>query len=324
MERTTGHTDVLSETGELITSFSTTIPETGEQVSMEVRPSGDPLNVGVALRGVLADIEARIDKTEIQPFTIRTEKEREDVANALIEDKREIAYVENSLKKFADLAFTIHRTITGKRNEYQSYAKQRADTRDAAITEYALEQAKREEAENARLREVARQEEEARRKAEAEELRKRAATEKRPDLVARAKEVENAPVREIAISSRGGGGALKSRVRGSEGGSVGLAKKYNVDITDADALILATARRHIYREVIDLLLKEFAGKKRQLLNGAAVVEPLRAALEDLPQIPLTILEPVEQKIKESAKATNGKINWPGVAISEDYGTRVRR
>ena len=319
MERSSDRTgDVLSETGEVITQFTATIPETGQAVSMEIRPSGE-LGVGVALRGVLAEIENRIDKSQIEPITIRTEQEKEEVANALIEDKREIAFVEDSLKKFSDLAFTIHRTITGKRNEYASYAKARADIRDAAITEYALEQQRREDAENERLRELARQEDERRRKAEAEELERRAKAEKRPELATRAKEVLSAPPREIAISSRGGGGSLKRTVRGESGGSVGLKKKYVVEVTDIDAFILAVARPHIYREVIDALTKEHGKKK-----APGIVEPLRARLEDMPQIPLTVLEAVEAAIKKSAEASNGRINWPGVAISEDYGTRVRK
>lgn len=324
MAATNGRTDVLSETGEIIRSFSATL-ETGETVSMEILPSGEAPDIGLALRGVLAEIEQNIDKTEIQPFEIATEAEREAAANALIEDRREEAYVEGKLKFFADAAYTIHRTITGKRAELKSYATSRATIRDAAISSFAAAQARKEAEENERIRQVARQEEEARRKEEAAELERRAKTERRPDLKQRAEEIKAAPIREVAISTRGGG-SLTQRTRGASGGSVGLKKAYVVDVLDEEALILAAARPHILREVVyelDKLLKK-KGDAKTKAAIAGVVTSLRLKIDDCPQIPLSVLEPVEQRIKDSAKANDGKINWPGVAISEDLKTQVRK
>jgi hypothetical protein len=307
--------DVISETGEVIRSFSTTT-ETGEVVSMEIRPSTEG-DVGIRLRGVLADLEARIDKTQIKPITIRTEQELQEVTDALIEDKRETADVEQTLKPFADLAFNIHRTITGERNRLAWYSKERASIRDAAIAEHAAEQKRIVEAENNRIREVARKEEEARRAAEAAELTKRARMEKRPDLKLRAEELKKEPIREVAITSQSN--PIGRKIRGSSGGSVGLRSTYTIEVTDSDAFILAAARPHIYREVLDLLAKAYGKKK-----APALLEPLRARLGELPQIPLTMLEPVESRIKSAAADTNGKINWPGVAVSEDLKTTARR
>lgn len=296
--------------------------ETGETVSMEVRPSSDVVgDVGYALRGVLAELDRTVDKSTIEPITIRTESELQEVTDALIEDKREIAYVESKLDPLANIAYTVHRIVTGKRNEYASYAKARAAIRDAAITERALEQKRKEDAENERLRQVARAEEEARRKAEIEELNRRAKAEKRPELKQRAQEIAAEPIREVAITTKGSA-ATSRRVRGSGGGSVGLRPEYTVEVTDPDSLILGVARPTIYREVVLFLTNRFP-KKRKIEIGD-VLELLTMRIAELPQIPLAVLEPSEQKIKESAKATDGRINWPGVAVAKDYKTSARR
>lgn len=285
---------------------------------MEIRPSGEaPIDIGVKLKGVLADLERRIDKTEIGPVTIRSAAEKQEIADAMIEDARQIADVEVTLKPYSDLAYNIHRSITGARTQYQSYANARKGIRDKAMTEWIIEQERITAAEDARLRDVARLEAEARQKEEADELKRRAKAEGRPDLLQRAKEVAAAPVREIAITS--GRSAAAATTRGSGGGSVGSKKSYVVEITDIDTFILAAARPHIYREAIAALLKEHGKKK-----ASAFVETLRAAIEDMPQIPLTTLDANEQKIKENAKATNGKINWPGVAIDEDRKSTTRK
>jgi hypothetical protein len=47
-------------------------------------------------------------------------------------------------------------------------------------------------------------------------------------------------------------------------------------------------------------------------------------LANAAQIPLTVLEANEARIKEVAKGCDGRINWPGVAVSEDFGTTTRR
>lgn len=317
MAATNGRTDVLSETGEVISSFVTQI-ESGETVSMEIRPTSEIGDLGLELRGVLAELEREIDKTTIQPFTITNDEEEQAAAEALIEDKREIAFVEGKLDKFANIAFSVHRTITGKRGEYASYAKARATIREDAIKIRAAEKLREKEAEDERLRQVARQEEEARVAAEAKELERRAKTEKRPDLAQRAAEIKAQPIREVAVSSRGGGAPISRK--GSSGGSVGAKPgAYVIDVLDPEALILAAARPHIYREVIAMLTKELGKKK-----APAIVEPLRAALEDFPNIPLSVLEPVEARIKDNAKANAGKINWPGVAVTADLKLTTRK
>jgi hypothetical protein len=309
METLTGRMDVESETGEVIQSF-TTVLETGESVSMEIR-NKDDVQVSDLLRGALKTLDEKIDRTVLERVLVETEDDYKREAAALLEDKREEKFVVNTLKDFKSLAWTIHRSITGKENEYASYARARAEKRDRALSLFTEEQDRKEAAEQERLRVIARKEEEARKAEEAKILERRAKTERRPDLAAKAEEIRTAPIREFAVSTG------RKSVVGSVGG-VGRRRVFTVDVFDANALILAVARPAIMREVADMIEK-IDGKKK---NRNLVAE-LREEATKLPNIPTAILEVSEARIRASAVGANGKIDWPGVVVTPESKTSTR-
>lgn len=280
---------------------------------MEIRPSSE-IGLPDLLKGALQALEENVDKTQIEAFEIASAKECEAVAKDMIEDKRQIAMVEDTLKDFKALAFRVHRTITSKENEYAQYGKNRYAIRDRAVSDWTKEQERKQAEEDARLREVARIEDENRKKAEAAELERRAKAEKRPDLKARAEEIRNEPQREIFVSS--GPKSAKPNVKG-----FGVKDDYNVNVLNEDALILAIGRRPAYLELAKAIAAKFGKKK-----SAAIVEAVAWIMEqanELPQIPTNVVKPHEPTIKANAKATKGKINWPGVAIELDRKSTTR-
>lgn len=80
--------------------------------------------------------------------------------------------VDDWFKPIADKAFQAHRAITGKWNETKAPLKAADDHLTNQVKLYLAECRRVQEAEEARLREIARKEEEERRLAEAEELEK--------------------------------------------------------------------------------------------------------------------------------------------------------
>ncbi len=99
--------------------------------------------------------------------------------------------VDDWFKPIADKAFQAHRAITGKWNETKAPLKAADDHLTNQVKLYLAECRRIQEAEEARLREIARKEEEERRLAEAEELEK----EGRPE---EAEEILSQPVTYVA------------------------------------------------------------------------------------------------------------------------------
>jgi hypothetical protein len=278
---------------------------------MEIRSSSDA--VADLLNNAIAALEANVDKSTVEQITIRNEAESLAVQSGMLADRRESLMVDATLRPFATLAYRIHRTITGKMAEYAQYANDRFAIRERAFLEYTETQRRLKAEEERRLREVSRIEEEERRTEEAAELERRSVTENRPDLKRRAEEIINEPIREIHVETNRKPALLKSG-----GGSVGLRNRFVCTVEDADALILAIGKREAYRDVIDWIRVFFKGKLAK-----DIVEGLRHQFDNMPQIPTNVVTPQVTKINQNANATNGKINWPGVAVEDVTKSRVR-
>ena len=121
-----------------------------------------------------------------------TDNESMEKANTFkLDIKAMMKEVDEFFKPMADKAFAAHRAITGKWNETKAPLKDA----DAHVTQqiklYLAEVRRKQEAEEARLREIARKEEEERRLAEAEALEK----EGRPE---EAEEILSEPITYVA------------------------------------------------------------------------------------------------------------------------------
>lgn len=306
------HAEVLPEDGALIRSFQT-VTETGELVSMEIR-SRSEIEIGDLLKGALEALEESVDKTVLEPITIVAESELHAQELALLDDKRETKKVVETLKPFSDLAFTIHRTITGKTNEYSQYSKNRATVRDAAIVQYSKEREREQLEQEQRLRDMARNEDADRRAEDAAELERRSKAENRPDLMKRAEQIINEPAREVFVST----GLGVRHVKG-HGGSVGLRKGYLVQVLDEEAFVLAIGRSAAYAEIVKFVKDTFGKTAKGKEIATAILEQ---AMQQ-PQIPTSMVEVKETAIKKAAEQANGRLNWPGIAIEEDTKTRTR-
>ena len=281
---------------------------------MEIRPSSE-LGLPDLLNEAVRSLEENVDKTVIESVEIRTQDECESVALAMLEDKRQIGLAKETLGPFKSLAYRIHQAISAKENEYTQYGKSRYAVRERAVSDWTLEQERKQAEEEKRLRELATAQEEQRRKEEAAELERRAKAEKRPDLKQRAEEVRNEPVREVSVSL----GSRRSSAPAVKG--FGMRDEYVITVTDEEALTLAIGRRAIYIEVAKAIAAKFGKKKSSAIIDA--VAWLMEQANDMPQIPTNVVKPNESAIKANAKATNGKINWPGVAIEVDRKARTR-
>lgn len=100
-----------------------------------------------------------------------TDNESMERANTFkLDIKAMIKEVDDFFKPMADKAFAAHRAITGKWNETKAPLKAADDHVTNQVKLYLAEVRRQQEAEEARLREIARKEEEERRLAEAEAL----------------------------------------------------------------------------------------------------------------------------------------------------------
>ena len=100
-----------------------------------------------------------------------TDNESMEKANTFkLDIKAMIKEVDEFFKPMADKAFAAHRAITGKWNETKAPLKTADDHVTNQVKLYLAEVRRKQEAEEARLREIARKEEEERRLAEAEAL----------------------------------------------------------------------------------------------------------------------------------------------------------
>lgn len=121
-----------------------------------------------------------------------TDNESMEKANTFkLDIKAMIKEVDDFFKPMADKAFAAHRAITGKWNETKAPLKAADDHVTNQVKLYLAEVRRKQEAEEARLREIARKEEEERRLAEAEALEK----EGRPE---EAEEVLSEPITYVA------------------------------------------------------------------------------------------------------------------------------
>lgn len=273
---------------------------------MEIRPKNTLLSD--ALLGVLAEIDARISKEEIMPIKIESRDQYVDVAEKLKVERADAKWVEGKLQPFANIAFRIHRAITGKTNEYVGYTNQRATIYDSALVDFdnELERLARETEDN--LRKQAATEDEQRRRNDAAELTARGNT-------AAAEAVMKEPPRPVHVAVEKG----TPKVAGH-----GFKKRWIGTCEDEDVLLKAVARPAIYREIAAWLKADIGPKANKL---AAELE--RRAGE-FPVIPSSIfystkgaIEALNTKITANANATNGKIDWPGVAVTEDKKSTTR-
>ena len=121
-----------------------------------------------------------------------TDNESMERANTFkLDIKAMMKEVDDFFKPMADKAFAAHRAITGKWNETKAPLKAADDHVTNQVKLYLAEVRRAQEAEEARLREIARKEEEERRLAEAEALEK----EGRPE---EAEEILSEPITYVA------------------------------------------------------------------------------------------------------------------------------
>ena len=118
-------------------------------------------------------------------FIFVTDNDSMEQANTFkLDIKQMIKEIDDWFKPLADKAFQTHRAITGKWNE----TKKPLQDADAHVTQqvklYLAEVRRKQEAEEARLREIARKEEEERRLAEAAELEAEGRTEEAEEILA--------------------------------------------------------------------------------------------------------------------------------------------
>lgn len=310
----------MIDEGVIVREFSTKI-ETGELVSMSIRPGDGASPFLDLLNDATAALEAAVDKRDLAPINITSPDECAAVSADLLADKTVISTIDATLKPFSDIAFKLHRAITGKGNYYRAFPQARIAIRDRALVAWDDQQQREARAEAERNRQIAQAEEEARRKEEAAELERRAKSEKRPELKQRAEEIRNEPVRVASF----GGTAKSARVK-TDAGSVGLKESYDCEVTDSDDLILAIGApagvRLAATIIEEMITKKTPQADRNRLIGAANYLRMKAA--ELAQIPTSIVEIKETQIRKNAEATNGRINWPGCSIFKSKKTTTRR
>jgi hypothetical protein len=113
-----------------------------------------------------------------------TDNESMEQANTLkLDIKAMIKEVDDWFKPIADKAFQAHRAITGKWAETKAPLKAADDHLTNQVKGYLAEVRRKQEAEEARLREIARKEEEERRLREAEELEAEGRTEEADEVL---------------------------------------------------------------------------------------------------------------------------------------------
>lgn len=285
---------------------------------MEIRSKSEISPLADILNEAIAALDANVDRSELTPFTIQNDEQYAEVGEGLIEDKRQIELVEQTLQPFGRIAFKAHRTITGKIAEYQAYGKNRYAIRDAALVEWKKAKDAADAEENRRAQAVAEQEESRRKAAEVKELQERAKKEQRPDLAVRAEEIKKAPAREVHVAL---GRAEGPKVKG-----LGMKTRYKATVVDEDALILAVGRRPAYIELARLMNAKAKDRKTAKKDKARYIDLaalLSAMAMELPEIPLSVLEPKATTITGIANDTNGRINWPGVSIDEETKSTTR-
>jgi hypothetical protein len=291
-------------------SLSTTM-ETGETVSMEIYPANSK-DLADLVRGVINELELIVDKSPAVPITVETREDYVNQFEILRTEKIRQGVIEQKLKPFTNLAFRVHRFLTGKTNEYLGYGSSRISVLDRALVAFNdRQQAKDRELEE-NMRKQTEREDEERRKEEARVLTERGET-------ARAKQILEEKPREFAIS-------VTSSTPSIKGG--GIKKRWIATCVDEDKLLLAVARPIIYREVAARMKAEGFGKNASSKQMIALVASWAS---ECPTIPTSIFcstktakDALDTKLTANANATNGKIDWPGVAVEEDKKAQVRR
>lgn len=287
---------------------------------MEIRPKPSTIttpSIADVLRDVLAKVEAYVDKTPAAEIHIDTSDEFVAITEKMKTDRMMEARIGTDLQPFAGLAFKIHRTITGKINEYSGYPKDRIAAYDRALVDYdnRQEAATVELASN--LKAQIETEDEQRRASEAAVLTERGEVEK-------AQQVLNAPKREVDVAVRSTTPAVKG---------FGIKKSYVATCVDEDRLMLAVARPAVYREVAAWIEAELlktatnpAGKK----IVAAIVQAIKAQANTFPVIPSSAFvstkgsrDALNTRLSKFANDVNGKMEWPGVAVEEEKKSSQR-
>jgi hypothetical protein len=302
--------------------FFSTETDDGDVVAMEISPKGDVPTIASMLANALDALERFVDKTPAPAIvTITNADEYREAFDQFKKDKIEERKVEETLKPFSDIAYRVHRTITGKTNQYKAYSGARLKVYDEAIVRYDREQEEQRLADAKRIRDAALKEDEDRRQQEAKTL------EKRGDVEG-AKQVLAEKPREIHV-------AIPSRTPKIDGGSI--RKRYVAHSEDEERFVRAIGRPDIYREVAAFLrgsevalralgwapkLKKADAKKIQAMANALADELTRRA-DGFPVIPFNMVEVSETQITKVANAVNGKLDWPGISVEEDRKTSAR-
>lgn len=314
MEHTKDLTDaVIAGMTPEIRSLVTTVKETGETVSIQIStPDENEITVADLLNDAITALELKVDKSAPpKDLVISNDVHYESIFEKLRQDKIGEAMVSQTLKPFTSLFYRIHRTLTGKENEYAKYYRDRIAVYDDALVARRKAVQRLKEETEAKLREQARAEDEERRANEARILREKAAKEKRPELEERAREVESRPARDINVTTNIG---LPKTAKG------GFRDRFKANCEDEEALIRAIGKPEAYREIAAWISATY-GKNAFAKKLAAEIK-LKAA--ELPDIPCSVLKVQEGKLTANANATNGKMQWPGVSIIEDTKTTTRR
>lgn len=270
---------------------------------MEIRRSDQPSGLFKSLfENIVAWLDTKIDRSVIaSDLAIADADDYAFHAEKLIEDKREINFVDSWLSPISDRLFRAHRAVTGKRAEFQSYAQARATIRERALSAWSLAEEKRKIETAKRIEEQQRQEEEARRENEAKSLREQGKHKA-------ADEVLDRPI----VTTRVAVSTAVPQVKGISG-----KKKYKATIQDEDALLKAIVRADVYVEAAAALTGKY-GK-----DAAKFARFLKDQAKALPTIPRSIIEFKETKANTFANAADGRIDWPGVVVEEDYKTNAR-
>lgn len=302
--------------------FFSTETDDGNVVAMEISPKGEVPSIASMLANALDALEQAVDKTPAPEIvTITNAVEYTAAWDQFKKDKVEERKVEETLKPFSDIAYRVHRTITGKTNAYKAYSAARLKVYDEGIVRYDRQQEEQRLADEKRIKDAAAREDEERRKEEAKTLQARGDVEG-------AKQVLAEPPRQIHVS-------IPSRTPKVEGGSI--RKRWIAHSEDEEKFIVGIAQPRVMRDVAAWLrgsevalralgwtpkMKKADAKKLSAAVDALAQELIRQA-DACPVIPFNMVEVSETQITKVANAVNGKLDWPGISVEEDRKTSAR-
>lgn len=275
---------------------------------------------------MIDELERTVDKTPAQPIVIHGMADLTHASEVLTIQKAEKARIVEALEPWAQRLYRAHKFVTSKRAEFVSYYEPRIEAADRAIVDYHDEQERIAAEERKRILDEAAEEDRQRREAEEAALKKQMKGTRdlgrREEIESRIEEVRNAPAPSVATYVGGGIGKMTT----SAGTISGVRKSWDVEIQDDELLKVAVCRRVVLEETIKLAQNLRAKARTKDGRNAldTMIQNLQARLQAAAIIPSNVLEVSEAKVRKNANDTNGRINWPGVAVFEKGKTQTRR